>query len=87
MKKNLSFFDIAANLTDEQFGSSKTPCDRKEVMPKNLMSYVVNMKTLIALSAYILVEPLNPSTRKSMAQSNSILKCWIYRLRGSKESW
>ena len=34
MKKNLTFFDIAANLTDEQFGSSKTPCDRKEVIER-----------------------------------------------------
>ena len=32
MKKNLSFFDIAANLTDEQFGSKQHPCDRKDVI-------------------------------------------------------
>lgn len=34
MKSTFAFFDIAANLTDEQFGSKNHPCDRASVVER-----------------------------------------------------
>lgn len=36
IKKQFPLFDIAANLTDEQFGNKNHPCDRDSVVKRAL---------------------------------------------------